>query len=250
MQRSLAKQVGSLIGIGGVAFSITLLSQSMRAVEAVGGSCASGGPYAISRPCPQGVAGALPLAIIGGLIFLGLFIFCASDRGRSVAMLAWSALFLTLAWNFIDYGLKGGSSGGAGFLIPGVLFVIMGAAPLFYVVPNMWKSFLGQDPDQSSAPSPFLKYAPLPSTGTGAPSTASSWPSPSAWPTSSPTVSTATPTTAPATSTATVAGSSGSGSGDLATELERLASLHRRGELTDTEYEAAKQRALSHGGTT
>ncbi|HEY6318619.1 MAG TPA: SHOCT domain-containing protein [Acidimicrobiia bacterium] len=252
MRRPLAKQVGSLIGIGGVAFSITLLSQSMRAVEAVGGTCASGGPYAISRPCPNGVAGALPLAIVGGLIFLGLFVVCASDRGRSVAMLAWSALFLTLAWNFIDYGLKGGSGGGAGFLIPGVLFVIMGAAPLFYVVPSMWKAFLGQDPDQSAAPSPFLKYAPLPSTGAGAPAASSSWPSTSAWGTSSPAVSTATPTitSTPAASTATVAGSSSSGSSDLASELERLASLHRRGELSDTEYEAAKQKALSHGGTT
>jgi hypothetical protein len=31
---------------------------------------------------------------------------------------------------------------------------------------------------------------------------------------------------------------------DLASELERLASLHRRGDLTDAEYEAAKRRAL------
>src|SRR6516164_7007061 len=118
MHRSLARSIGSLIGIGGVAFSITLLSESMRAVLAVGGTCASGGPYAISRPCPNGVAGAFPLAIIGGLIFLGLYVFCASDKGRTVAILAWPALFLTLGWNFIDYGLKGGSGGGAGFLIP------------------------------------------------------------------------------------------------------------------------------------
>jgi hypothetical protein len=47
------------------------------------------------------------------------------------------------------------------------------------------------------------------------------------------------------TSTATSAAT-----GDLATELERLASLHRRGELSDAEYESAKQQALSHGGTT
>src|SRR6516162_2228537 len=105
MHRSLARSIGSLIGIGGVAFSITLLSESMRAVLAVGGTCASGGPYAISRPCPNGVAGAFPLAIIGGLIFLGLYVFCASDKGRTVAILAWPALFLTLGWNFIDYGL-------------------------------------------------------------------------------------------------------------------------------------------------
>ncbi len=246
MRRSLAKSIGSLVGIGGVAFSITLLSQSMRAVEAVGGYCASGGPYQIRQQCPNGVAGTFPLAIIGGLIFLGLFVFCASDRGRSVAMLAWSALFLTLAWNFIDYGVKGGSGGGAGFLIPGVLFVLMGAAPLFYVVPNMWKSFLGQDPNQSAAPSPFLRYAGVASTSAGEPAAAPSWPSTSGWGMPSPAASTVTP----AASTATVAGTSSRGSGDLASELERLASLHRRGELTDTEYEAAKQRTLAQGGTT
>ena len=124
----------------------------------------------------------------------------------------------------------------------------MGAAPLFYVVPNMVKAFRGQDPNQSAAPSPFLRYAGLPSTGTGAAAAAPSWPSTSAWGTSSPAASTVT--SAPAASTATVAGTSSSGSDDLASELERLASLHRRGELTDTEYEAAKQRALAHGGTT
>ena len=256
MHRSVAKSIGSLIGIGGVAFSITLLSQSMRAVEAVGGTCASGGPYAISRPCPNGVAGAFPLAIFGGLVFLGLYLFCASDRGRTVALLAWSALFLTLAWNFIDYGLKGGSAGGAGFLIPGVLFVIMGAVPLFWVVPSMTKAFLGTDDDDAGAP----QAGPYVASSTGGlanlgGSTTPAWggATPS-WPTSAPTFSTPTaaPTTAtsarvsPApTSTATTAAT-----GDLATELERLASLHRRGELSDAEYESAKQQALSHGGTT
>jgi len=248
MRRSLPRSIGSLVGIGGVAFCITLLSQSMRAVEAVGGTCASGGPYQVAHQCPKGVGGTLAIAIIGGLVFLGLFLFCASDRGRSVAMLAWSALFLTLAWNFIDYGVKGGSGAGAGFLIPGVLFVLMGAAPLFYVVPNMVKAFRGQDPNESDSPSPFLRYAGIASTSAGAPAPAPSWPSTSAWGTSSPAASTVAST--PAASTATVAGTSSSGSGDLASELERLASLHRRGELTDTEYEAAKQRALANGGTT
>jgi Short C-terminal domain len=255
MHRSLVRSIGSLIGIGGVAFSITLLSQSMRSVEAVGGSCASGGPYAISRPCPSGVAGAFPLAIFGGLVFLGLFIFCASDKGRTVAMLSWSALFLALAWNFIDYGLKGGSAGGAGFLVPGVLFVIMGAVPLYWVVPSMVKAFLGTD-DDTGAPQrgPYvassggglanLGGSPTPAWGGATPS----------WPTSAPTFS--TPPTVPTSATsarvspAPTATATTAATGDLATELERLASLHRRGELSDAEYESAKQQALSHGGTT
>ena len=254
MHRSLARSIGSLIGIGGVAFSITLLSESMRAVLAVGGTCASGGPYAISRPCPNGVAGAFPLAIIGGLIFLGLYVFCASDKGRTVAILAWPALFLTLGWNFIDYGLKGGSAGGAGFLIPGVLFVIMGVVPLFWTVPTMVRAFLGTD--ERDAPSaatygPFVAPSgsgPVNLGGSTTPSWGTTTPS---GPTSAPTFS--TPTTVPTATSARVSPAPAStatsaDTGDLSTELERLASLHRRGELTDAEYESAKQRAL-HGGT-
>ena len=106
MRRSVLRLVGSLVGIAGVAFSLTLLSRSMRAVQAIGGSCASGNTaFTIARRCPNGIAGTFPLAIFGGLIFLALFFFCVGDRGRSVAFLAWPALFLTLGWNFLDYGL-------------------------------------------------------------------------------------------------------------------------------------------------
>jgi hypothetical protein len=48
----------------------------------------------------------------------------------------------------------------------------------------------------------------------------------------------------PSTATAT-APSTGK---DVAGELERLASLHRRGELTDAEYEAAKAQAIANTG--
>ncbi|HEV2311080.1 MAG TPA: SHOCT domain-containing protein [Acidimicrobiia bacterium] len=260
MNRSLVRSIGSLIGIGGVAFCITLISLGMRSVESVGGTCASGGPYQIARPCPAGVAAALPLGIIGGLVFLGIFAFCASDKGRTVTLLAWPALFLTLAWNFIDYGLKGGnSSGGAGFLIPGVLFVIMGAAPLFWVVPSMWRAFLGKD-DEDAPAATMRPFIASPNSGWLSNLTNSAN---SGWGSSTPsTPSTPTTTTAGATSLSTpiaptatsarvspapTSTSSSAGGPDLSTELERLASLHRRGELTDAEYESAKQRAL--GGT-
>jgi hypothetical protein len=80
--------VGSLVGIAGVAFAITLLSRSMRSVEKIGGFCASGGPYQIAHQCPKGIGGLLPLSIFGGLIFLALFAFCTTAGGRSVLLLA------------------------------------------------------------------------------------------------------------------------------------------------------------------
>ena len=239
-RRSVARSVGSLVGIAGVAFSITLLSQSMRSVQAVGGFCASGGPYQIRQQCPKGIAGTFPLAIVGGLIFLAIFSMCASERGRSVVMLAWPALFLTLGWNFLDYGLHpAGNGSGAGFLVCAAVFGVMGAVPLVWVVPNMLKA-LGPDDDSTSpTTSPWVGAMPT-SAQFMRPTTAPApWTAPAA-----PRVSPTPTPTGGVTTTATP-------TGGLATEFERLASLHRRGELTDAEYEAAKQQALhSPGGST
>jgi len=234
--------VGSLVGIAGVAFSITLLSRSMRSVEKIGGFCASGGPYQIAHTCPKGISGLIPLAIFGGLIFLGLFAFCTTAGGRSVLLLSWSALFLTLGWNFIDYGIVNPVGGGVAYgqLIPGVLFIIMGGVPLVWVVPAMFRALLGESDDSGT-------------TGTGTPwigatgvglSTPTGTSTAPAWPMTTPTVTTPTTTT----STSTRVSTASKPGGDVAGELEKLASLHKRGELTDTEYEEAKRKAI--GGST
>jgi len=236
--------VGSLVGIAGVAFAITLLSRSMRSVEKIGGFCASGGPYQIAHQCPKGIGGLLPLSIFGGLIFLALFAFCTTAGGRSVLLLAWSALFLTLGWNFIDYGIVNPVGGNVAYgqLIPGVLFIIMGGVPLVWVVPAMFRALLGEADDSDTTTSTSSGTPLFGATGvrfntpTGT-STAPAWPM-------TPTVATPTATT----STPTRVTTASKPSGDVASELERLASLHKRGELTDTEFEEAKRRAI--GGST
>jgi hypothetical protein len=242
--RSIVRWAGSLIGIGGFALCLVLVSQGMRSVEKIGGNCASGGPYAIARPCPSGVPGLLTGGIFAGLFFLALFGFCVSSQGRVVLGLAWPALFLTLGWNFLDYGIHPPGGGGIsfGFLIPAVLFIIMGAVPLYWVIPGCFHALRG-DVDgsmtsQSHAVLPIAAdigaHAPAwPGTGTvgattvpaGAPPTAVS-----AWPTSSPISSSTTSTPA--------------GGTDVAGELDQLASLHARGELSDQEYEEAKRKTL------
>ena len=234
--------VGSLVGIAGVAFSLTLLSRSMRSVESIGGFCASGGPYQIAHHCPKGVTGLLPLSIFGGLIFLALFAFCTSARGRSVILLAWSALFLTLGWNFIDYGIVHPISGSVNYgqLIPGILFIIMGAVPLVWVIPAGLKALVEDDDEAESTTTSATPYSFGTSVRFNNPGPTST---PPAWTMPAPMT---TPTTA-TTPTATVT-TAASGKGDVAGELEKLASLHRRGELTDAEYEEAKRRAIQ--GTT
>jgi hypothetical protein len=55
------------VGVAAGAAAITLLSQIMRSVTSIGGSCADGGPYVSAQPCPQGTGTALllifPLAL-------------------------------------------------------------------------------------------------------------------------------------------------------------------------------------------
>jgi hypothetical protein len=117
-----------------------------------------------------------------------------------------------------------------------VLFIVMGAVPLIWLFPRIWQIVTGA-PDPPSAPvlSPS-SWA----TGVGVNPPASTTP------TATPAASWGTGVQygAPSTGTTTTKASK-----DLAGELERLASLHRRGDLTDAEYEAAKHQAITSSGT-
>jgi hypothetical protein len=131
--RGLARRsVLCFIGLLGVAAALTVLFFSMRAVMEIGGSCASGNvPYAVTRPCPSGVPGLMVGSIFLGLAFLGLYAFTAV--GPNLTLLAWPALFLSLGWNFLDFGVNppDGSDGVVwGWLLCGVIFVLMGGVPL------------------------------------------------------------------------------------------------------------------------
>ena len=86
-------------------FCLTLVYESMRAVMDVGGACASGGAYEIRQACPKGVGWTLPVGILG-MFFAGIFTFLGvfDEGGPRPYVFAWSALFLALGWNFLDYG--------------------------------------------------------------------------------------------------------------------------------------------------
>jgi hypothetical protein len=85
------------LGTLGFVVCLALVFESMRSVMDVGGSCASGGPYAISRPCPQGVAWIMPVSIFGMLFFVAIsFVGVFSQGGPRPYAFAWSALFLAL----------------------------------------------------------------------------------------------------------------------------------------------------------
>ena len=117
--------------IFGVAFCISTLYHAMRPIMRLGGMVASGGPYAIEHPAPSWVW-VMPLSIIIGMIcfFLNLFT-SPGDDGINLMPLAWPGLFLSLGWNFLEFTFNPPGGGLAwGWLICGVVFVLMGGLPL------------------------------------------------------------------------------------------------------------------------
>ena len=126
-----------LVGVAGLAFCLTALFLSMRAVMAIGGACASGGPYVPAVVCPDVVIALTPLSIFGLFLFGGLAFWGGASLGggwAALVALAWPALFLSLGWNFLEFGLNppGAEPGQLawGWLICAVVFGIMGGGPL------------------------------------------------------------------------------------------------------------------------
>jgi hypothetical protein len=126
-------------GWAGLATCLTLVYLAMRSVMDVGGACADGGPYVSAQPCPDGSTPALLLGIFGGFGFGAL----ASAGGIAVGgvwaatpILAWSALFGSLGWNFVDYGIVTPPGGQVewGWAICGIVFWAMAAFPLLGLV--------------------------------------------------------------------------------------------------------------------
>lgn len=124
----------TMVGWLGLAACLTLVFLGMRAVMDVGGACADGGPYVSAQSCPDGSAAAL---VLGTVLGMG-FGFVASVGGLGVGgiwtatpVLAWAALFGSLGWNFMEYGVFDSPAGIEwGWAIPGVLFWLMAAGPL------------------------------------------------------------------------------------------------------------------------
>lgn len=215
------------VGVAGLAMSLTLVFQAMRAVMDVGGFCAEGGPYVIETHCPEGV----PLVLIGGIFglfgFGGLMAWKGSVIGGpygALVLLAWPALFLSLGWNFLEYALRPPEGDGIvwGWLIPGVLFILMGGLPLLAILP-----FGNSGPAGNVRERVAGRVAPRPR------------PSP---------VLDAERAEMAALMTGLLGRKSANlghnGQTDLVSRLERLAALRQSGDLSTDEFEQAKRALL------
>ena len=216
----LGRVVAFLAGMALLAFSITLLWLSMRIVMGIGGACASGGPYVPAVECPDAVVALTPLSIFGGILGVGLAAFGAAGIGGawlSLIFLAWPALFLSLGWNFLEFGLRppGADPGELewGWLFCAVVFGLMGGVPL---VGAIWA--LRQADESPSS----LRTRRVLSTPRGRYQVSLVDRRP--------------------------ASAGGRAEGDVASRLERLARLHDGGDLTDAEFDAAKRATLDEAG--
>jgi hypothetical protein len=125
-----AALVGSVL-ILGLALAWAFLS--MRAVMVVGGSCADGGPYVSSQPCPSGagfIGLAIPLMLVAA--FVGSFA-AGSLSAPNLLIPMWAGLFGSLGWNFLEYGVTTPGGSVPGWIICGVVFWMM-ALPAVYII--------------------------------------------------------------------------------------------------------------------
>ncbi|MSO78348.1 MAG: hypothetical protein EXQ79_01935 [Acidimicrobiia bacterium] len=75
-------------------------------------------------------------SIFLGLIFLGVYAISAFEI--NLTLLAWPALFISLGFNFADYGINPpdsfGSGASAGWIVCAVVFFLMGGVPLILFI--------------------------------------------------------------------------------------------------------------------
>jgi hypothetical protein len=179
-----------------------------------------------------------PVSILLGLVSVGWLI--AWDHGLpgpKWALLAWPALFLSLGWNFWEYGVGSTVDGGvaAGWIVCGVVFVLMGGLPLL--------AFKSRDARRATfwsdaPPSTEGRETLRPSARTVIRTVTPTFPKRSGGPPPPP------PPPASAASPPPFQPTGGDSSTEIVGELQRLAAMHRAGELNDEEFAIAKQRVL------
>ncbi len=235
----LADVVLYLVGVAGLAAGLTLLFLGMRAVMDVGGMCADGGPYVSAQACPTGTPLVMMLAIFGGLASAGLAGYKGAALGpgyAGIVTFAWPALFGSLGWNFLQYGVTppGDSPGPAiDWLVCGVVFEAMAIGPLALGLLAWREGRRSGAPRSTLAPAPGGAALVRAAHARAARRAAAAAPGSVGSTLPSPTVEPGT-TAAPT---------------DLVPALERLAALREQGDLTAEEFAAAKAALIKEAGS-
>jgi hypothetical protein len=211
------------VTLAGLSCGMTLLYLGMRAVMDIGGACASGGPYVPRVECPEGVPLLMMAGIWGGLIFLGLYLWATSKHHvPTLVGFSWSALFLSLGWNFLDFGLDPPFGEGPvwGWVVCAIAFGLMGGLPLFAFAGPIMSQFT------KGPPAPHVPTYVMPTANRVKDARAAQR---AAQRSAKPRPPAATRQEEDET---------------LVDALERLERMHRSGALTDREFEDAKRRVI------
>jgi len=239
--RAVAGAAWIFLSLAGVSAAITTVFLAMRAVMEIGGVCAEGGPYVPRQPCPDGVPLLMVGGIWGGMIFAFIYAWQVFKRGvPNFVWALWPALFLSLGWNFLEYGLDPPFGEGVawGWLVCAVVFFVMGAGPLLGALPVFWRAATGQTP-------PLPPRQALRPPGTAAVARFRDARTSRAVGTSGSDLGPAEAGAAEPRGGQPDGGQPDGGQpDDVVSALERLHYLHRTGGLSDDEYEAAKARVL------
>lgn len=204
------------------------------------GTCASGGPYAIARECPDGTARLgylIPVAVIVMLVGTGVYAGRGLPPGSeargyrvNALILLWCAIFLGISfasfWGVWGPDANPGPGGKEGGLIVAFLFLLMGGGALPFLASRQesqlekqaaMRRILGKaTPGRWTGPRPG---APQPGQGQPAdPPEATGFPS------------------------------AAGGGGDVVSKLERANRLRAEGALTEAEFEKLKAEILGGGG--
>jgi hypothetical protein len=243
--RTLRATVWISLSLAGVACGMTMLYLGMRSVMEIGGACADGGPFVPAVRCPEGVPFMILGGIWGAIIMMGIYVWqTMKNKVPSFLAWSWSALFLSLGWNFLEFGLNPPFGEGLawGWLVCAILFGLMGGIPLVFAVKPVLRSFFNPKPEpERIKPFPVgemkarLAARPKKKSRGATPAAARK----SAW-------ATLRDMGTPAASTAAPAAEESRGE-DMVAALERLQYLHRSGSLTDAEFAAAKARIIEGG---
>lgn len=131
---------GSFVSWMLFAFSFVGFVQATGAVIGLGGYCASGGPYAIATECPQAVVIFAPIGLFGMLIAVGIGLFFARSFGTPLFLWAWPVFFVVVGIQFL-WGVTAGAGIVSSILI-GLLAIVMGAAPWWWMIRDGAQPFL------------------------------------------------------------------------------------------------------------
>jgi hypothetical protein len=135
-----ARIAGSFLGWLIFTFSFSVFFQTAGVVGGLGGFCAAGGPYVIATECPEAVVVFAPVGLFGMLFGVGVAMFFARSFGTPLYLWAWPIAFVTLGIQFIVGAI--GREGMIVNILIGLMFVVMGAVPLWYTIRGGAQPFL------------------------------------------------------------------------------------------------------------